>query len=205
MKQNQSVTAIILAAGQSRRMGRAKQLVPVDGVPMIVRAAETALASAADAVLVVTGAYADALATTLAPVEATAGDRLRRAHNARFADGQSTSVHAAVRALGGEVGAALFLPVDQPFVPTWLLDALIDAWRDGARLAAAAVDGQPRGAPAIFERALWPELLALMGDQGARPLLRRYAGEVARIEVAAALLRDVDTPADLAALSEAGS
>ncbi len=196
----QSVTAIILAAGQSRRMGRAKQLVPVDGVPMITRAAETALASTADAVLVVTGARANAVAATLAPVKTAASGRLSRVHNADFADSQSTSVHAGVHALGDDVGAALFLPVDQPFVPTWLLDALIAAWRDGARLAAAAINGQPRGAPAIFDRALWPELLALTGDQGARPLLRRYAGEVALVEVAAALLRDVDTPEDLAAL-----
>ena len=181
-------------------MGRAKQLVPVGGVPMVTRAAETALASTADAVLVVTGAYADAVATTLAPIEAAASGRLSCIHNADFADGQSTSVHAGIRALGDDVGAALFLPVDQPFVPAWLLDALIDAWRDGARLAAAAIDGQPRGAPAIFDRALWPDLLALIGDQGARPLLHRYAAEVALVEVAAALLRDVDTPEDLAAL-----
>ncbi len=200
INQDKTVTAIILAAGRSSRMGRAKQLVTVDGVPMIVRAAQTALASAADEVLVVTGAYADVVAAALAPAEAAAGGRLRFAHNADFANGQSTSVHAAVRALVDEVGAALFLPVDQPFLPTTLLNALIAAWQDGARLAAAAIDGQPRGAPAIFDRALWPELLALTGDQGARPLLRRHAEAVSLVEVGASLLRDVDTPEDLAAL-----
>jgi CTP:molybdopterin cytidylyltransferase MocA len=94
---------------------------------------------------------------------------------------------------------ALFLPVDQPFVPPILLDELIAAWRQGARLAAPAIGGQPRGAPAIFDRTLWGDLLALEGDVGARPLLKRYAAALTTVPVEEAWLRDIDTPTDLAA------
>jgi molybdenum cofactor cytidylyltransferase len=64
-------------------------------------------------------------------------------------------------------------------------------------LVAPALDGQPRGAPAIFDRTLWPDLLALAGDTGARPLLQRYRAQLITITAEAAWLRDIDTPADL--------
>lgn len=94
-------------------------------------------------------------------------------------------------------GAALFLPTDQPFVPPVLLQQLIRTWRTGARLVAPLVDGQVRGAPALFDHTLWPEMLALQGDIGARPLLQKYRGEIVTIPTPAHLLRDIDTPEDL--------
>ena len=192
-----SVGAIVLAAGRSSRMGRAKQLELVDGAPMVVRAVETALASHADAVLLVTGAYAEAVMALVEPFQRAVGNRLQVVHNADWATGQASSVRAAVQALPAACQAALFLPTDQPFAPVALLDDLIAAWRAGALLAAPAVDGQPRGAPAIFDRRLWPELLALEGDTGARPLLQRHRANLITVPAAAPWLRDIDTPADL--------
>ena len=191
------ICAIVLAAGRSSRMGRAKQVEVVDGAPMVVRAVQTALASHADDVLLVTGAYGDAVTALAKPLQSAAGERLQLVHNGDWATGQASSVRAAVLALPPSCQAALFLPTDQPFAPVALLDDLIAAWRAGALLAAPAVDGQPRGAPAIFDRRLWPELLALEGDAGARPLLQRHRTKLVTVPAAAHWLRDIDTPADL--------
>lgn len=194
-----SIGAVVLAAGRSSRMGRAKQLEVVDGAPMVVRAVQTALASQADRVLLVTGAYAEAVLALVAPLQRAVGERLQVVHNAAWATGQASSVRTAVQALPPSCQAALFLPTDQPFAPVALLDDLIAAWRAGAVLAAPAVDGQPRGAPALFDRRLWPELLALEGDTGARPLLQRHRSNLITIPAMADWLRDIDTPADLPA------
>jgi CTP:molybdopterin cytidylyltransferase MocA len=59
------------------------------------------------------------------------------------------------------------------------------------------VEGELRGAPALFDRSLWPELLAVTGDVGGRAVLRAHASEVQRVEAEAAWLRDVDAPEDL--------
>lgn len=191
------VVAVVLAAGRSSRMGRAKQLEVVDGVPMVVRATQTALGSSAAGVIVVTGAYAPEVTVTLSPILESAGDRLRLVHNAAWATGQASSVRTAVMALSPHCQAALFLPTDQPFVPVSLLNELIAAWQRGAILVAPTVDKQPRGAPAIFDRTLWTELLALEGDTGARPLLQRHRAQLVTLPAEAAWLRDIDTPADL--------
>ena len=217
------VAAVVLAAGQSRRMGRAKQLEVVDGEPMVVRAVRTALQSDVAQVIVVTGAYADAVTVVLAPVLQEVGNRLQLVHNPDWQTGQASSIRTAVQTLlsplhfgdplGCDVsstrlsspkstewvrfGAALFLPTDQPFVPPALLQQFIQTWRAGARLVAPLVDGQIRGAPALFDHTLWPEMMALKGDIGARPLLQKYRNEVVTIPIAAQFLRDIDTPQDI--------
>lgn len=191
------ITAVVLAAGRSSRMGRAKQLVLVDGQPMVLRAAQVALTSKVDHVIVVTGAYHDAVTATLQSLLQTAGERLQLVYNPTWATGQASSVRAAVQALPTPCRAVLFLPTDQPFVPVTLLDALVTAWQAGARLAAPTVDGQPRGAPALFDRSLWAELLALEGDAGARPLLQRHRTELVTVPADAQWLQDIDTPEDL--------
>lgn len=191
------IVAVVLAAGRSSRMGRAKQLEVVAGTPMVVQATQTALASAVGRVIVITGAYAPEVTVILAPLCEAAGDRLRLVHNAAWATGQASSVRTAIAALPASCQAALFLPTDQPFVPVGLLNELIATWLTGARIAAPSVEGQPRGAPAIFDRELWPELLALEGDTGARPLLQRYQAELVTVPADAYWLRDIDTPADL--------
>lgn len=193
------LAAVILAAGRSSRMGRPKQLETVDGEPMVVRAVRTALQSDVAQVIVVTGAYADAVTTLLTPLRQQTGDRLRLVHNPDWQTGQASSIRAALAALSAANGAAIFLPTDQPFVPSGLLQQLIRAWRGGARLVAPLVDGQVRGAPALFDHSLWAELLTLVGDIGARPLLQKHQAEVVTVAVAAHLLRDIDTPQDLVA------
>jgi molybdenum cofactor cytidylyltransferase len=195
------VSAVILAAGGSTRMGRTKQLIEVEGVPLIAHALRAALTSGVEEVVVVTGAAADGVTNAVrAFVPTTDAGRVRIVHNPLWPSGQASSVHAALNVTAGATEAMLFLPVDQPHVRPLLLQRLIRAWEEGARLAAPRVGGAVRGAPALFDRSLWPELRDLHGDVGGRPLLRKYQAEVVGVSAQASDLRDIDRPADLAAL-----
>ncbi len=184
-------SAVILAAGESRRMGEAKQLLQLGGEALVTRAARLALESRASEVIVMTGAHADRVSAAL---QVIGNSRLHIVHNPDWVAGQSTSVRAAVAALAAESMAVMFLPVDQPAVPVSLLRRGWRLWRSGADLVAPCVDGEIRGAPAIFDRQTWPQLQTLTGDRGAGGLLKQGA-TVATLDTPASWLEDVDTPA----------
>lgn len=190
--------AVVLAAGAASRMGRAKQLLLLDGEPLVARAARLALSSGAEEAVVVTGAYGEAVGAALAALQAEAGGRLRLVHNPAWQSGQASSIRAGVAGLSPACQAALFFPVDQPRLPVALLRRLWQPWREGWDRVATEVEGEVRGAPAIFDRSLFGALLALQGDQGARPLLKAGGAGLARIPVPAPALADVDTPEDWA-------
>jgi len=183
-----SVAAIILAAGASSRMGRPKQLLDWHGRPLVRAVAEQALAARLDQVYVVVGAAGAAVATALE------GLPLHIVANRHYAVGQSSSLHAGIAALDSAVGAALILLGDQPFVTTAIIEQIVGAWRaTGAMIVAPSYQGQ-RGNPVLFARTIFPELLAVTGDQGARGVL---AADPSRIHSVAfddpRPLADIDT------------
>ncbi len=189
------IAAVVLAAGESRRFGAPKQVAEVEGEPMVRRAARIALESGAHHVIIVTGAHASLVEAALA--DPTAGSlladgRISVVHNANWAEGQSTSLRAGLAALPAEVEALLCLPVDQPWIDPALLRRMCICWRAGSNLVAPTVDGELRGAPALFDRSHFAELAAIAGDQGGRALLKHH--HVMSIPVAASMLADVDTP-----------
>jgi molybdenum cofactor cytidylyltransferase len=185
------VAALILAAGSSSRMGRPKQLLDWGGRPLVRVAAETALAARLDPLLVVVGG-------AQAEVEAALADLpLRLVANPSYAAGQSTSLRVGIAALGPEVAAVVVLLGDQPFMTPPIVERLVAAWQSsGATIVAPSYAGQ-RGNPVLFDRAVFPELLAIEGDQGARAVL---AADPARVTLVAfddpRPLADVDTPED---------
>jgi molybdenum cofactor cytidylyltransferase len=190
---------IVLAAGRSSRMGRAKQLVVVDGESMVRNAVKVALATRAAQVVLVTGAYADEVAGQVIDLVAATYGLLSIVHNAAWAEGQAGSMQVGLGALSERCGAAILFPVDQPYMPPLILNQLAEAWQAGALLAAPKVDGELRGAPALFDRSLWPELCQVKGDMGGRGVLLAHADLVQTIAAPAAWLRDLDTPEDLVA------
>lgn len=200
------VAVVLLAAGVSRRFGSPKQLHPWAGRPLVRHMAETALASRAARLVVVTGAYR-------AEVEAAlAGLPLELVHNADFAAGQSSSVRRGLAAAqsGSGAEAILFLPVDMPLLESATLDRLIEAFvaagdnegngGNGGPAAVVPTYGGRRGAPVLFARRLFGELDGLTGDQGGRALLPRHPREILEVAVAREIEgRDIDTPEDLRA------
>ena len=191
-----ATAAIVLAAGASRRMGEPKQLLRWRGEPLVARAARSALQSGAAAAIVISGAVREQVEAALEPLRREAGGRLRVVFNAAWQEGQAGSVRAAVEALPTACEAALFLPVDQPRLPAALLRRLWQRWRGGSDLAAVAVGGAIRGAPALFDRRYFGLLKRVEGDRGGGALLRRHAADVSAIETPGHWLTDVDTPED---------
>lgn len=170
-------------------MGRPKQLLDWGGLPLVRVATEQALAAHVSQVLVVVGSAYDTVAQALAglPVELVA--------NPDYAAGQSTSLRAGIAALGPEVAATVVMLGDQPFVTAAIVNALIDAWRAGSAAIVAPTYRGERGNPVLFDRSIFPELLAVTGDQGARGVLRAHASEVQLVPFDDDRpLADIDTP-----------
>ena len=185
------IAAIVLSAGQSRRMGpRNKLLAEIDGAPMVLRAVDAALASGADPVLVVTGHERDKVEAALA------GRDVILAHNPAFADGISTSLKVGLGAVPEDVDGAVICLGDMPLVSAELLDRLIAAYNptEGRAIVVPTREGK-RGNPVLWDRRFFDEMREVAGDVGARHLIGEYAEMVAEMETEdAAVLTDIDTP-----------
>lgn len=188
------VAAVILAAGAGRRFGGLKQLALWRGRPLLAHVIEAVLASQVEEVVLVAGYEAERVT---AFVRANWPD-LRIANNLRWSEGQSTSVHAGLRALSAQVGAALFVLADQPRLSAEVINALLQRRRETfAPIVAPAYAGL-RGNPVLFDRDLFPELLATTGDVGGRALIEKYRQQVAWAAFGAeAAPGDIDSPEDL--------
>lgn len=190
-----AVAAILLAAGRSSRMGGPNKLLEsFDGKPLVRRAAEAALASRADPVIVVTGHMGDAVAAALAGLDVV------RVENPDFAAGLSTSLAAGLAAVPAAADAAIVLLADMPAVDAGAIDRLISAY-DPARgaLIVRAASGGRRGNPVLWSRRFFAELAAITGDQGGRALFEAVPEAVVDVEIGPAAGLDVDTPEALAA------
>ncbi|MGD9099038.1 MAG: selenium cofactor biosynthesis protein YqeC [Anaerolineae bacterium] len=200
------VALVVLAAGESRRFGRLKQLLPWgDGGTLLTHALDVALASRVRPVLVVLGCRAEDCRAVLGdPLTSSGQSSPYRAVavivNPDWTEGQSTSVRAGLAALPENVGAVVFHLADLPGVTPGVIEALIA--RHEATLAPVVwpeYEGQ-RGNPVLLDRDTFPALQRLTGDVGARPVIMAYAraGDVERVAVEEpGVLLDVDSPQDL--------
>jgi molybdenum cofactor cytidylyltransferase len=195
------VVAMVLAAGQSRRMGRTnKLLAPVDGRAMVAHAVDAMLASRADPVIVVTGHEAE-------KVRAALGDRaVVFAHNPDYASGLSSSLAVGLAALPEDAEGVVIGLGDMPRISAVQIDRLIAVFNpiEGRAICVPTVRGK-RGNPVLFAARFAPEMRAIGGDVGARHLIGEHTEEVIEVELDddAALL-DIDTPEALAALVGSG-
>ncbi len=180
------VAAVVLAAGASTRLGTAKQLVEFRGLPLVRRAAASAIAAAANPVIVV--------------LLDLAGVHLEL--NERWRDGLASSLVAGVSAatrLDARCDGVLIIAADQPLVSDVALRVLMDAFRAGARLVAAGYSGTI-GVPAIVGRERFESLLELGGDAGAGSWLRGRIDEVRSVPMPNAEM-DIDGAEDVARLA----
>jgi molybdenum cofactor cytidylyltransferase len=191
-----NVAALVLAAGQSSRMGEAnKLLLEVDGVPMVLRAVNAALASKAVSVTVVLGHEAEKVEALLA------GRKVNLVRNPEFAQGMSTSLRSGIRALPPEAEAAVVLLADMPRISAVQVDRLIDAFEAKQPSIVVPQRNGKRGNPILWPREFFAPMQAVSGDKGARGLLEEHPQRIRGIEMDDdAIHADVDTTDDLQAL-----
>lgn len=184
--------AILLAAGASTRLGRPKQLLRFQGESLLRRTARMALEAGCSPLVVVLGSQPTAMLPELAEhgtVTVT---------NTEWQEGMASSIRAGLKTVMHSAANALLLVCDQPGLSADFLRTLRQTHEScGAAVAASHYDGVD-GVPAIFAASLFPALLALRGDEGARRVIAACQ-DLVTVEFPAGAL-DIDTPEDAAAL-----
>jgi molybdenum cofactor cytidylyltransferase len=185
------ITAVILAAGQSRRMGAANKLLEeVDGAAMVHHVVEQAAASQAGDVIVVLGHEGDAVRAALAESGVAFTD------SPHYADGLSASLKAGIAAVPADSDGAIVLLGDMPAVTAAHIDQVIAAFNpvEGRSICVPTTRGK-RGNPVLWGRDYFAEIGALSGDVGARHLIGAHADAVCEVALEDdAIFVDVDTP-----------
>jgi molybdenum cofactor cytidylyltransferase len=184
------IAGLLLAAGESARLGQPKQLLEWRGVPLIEHAARTALCAGLDPVVVVIGCRAEDMRAALeSPVTIV--------ENPDWQVGMSTSLRAGLRAMPGDVDAAIMLLVDQPRLSEAHLRAMIDTYERLKKPVVVSAYRGRRTSPSLFDRSLFEALMRLTGDTGGRSIIDANLALVEMVEVNDELtLFDVDTPED---------
>lgn len=194
-----AIGGVLLAAGQSRRMGRAnKMLVEVDGTPMVVHAARALLASHASPIVVVLGHQPEQVEQALTGLD------VRFVRNPDYANGLSTSLRAGLSALPDTCDGAVVALGDVPGIRAEDIDALIDEFEpaSGQSIIVPTHDGK-RGNPVLWARRYFADISAVSGDVGARHLIGANADQVYEVPTDnAGVLIDLDTPEAVAAHNE---
>jgi molybdenum cofactor cytidylyltransferase len=188
---NRHVSAVVLAAGRSTRMGGPnKLLAELNGQKLVRIVTEQALASKAKDVIVVTGHQAELVEKALAGLNVTF------VRNPDFAGGLAGSVKAGISAVPAGADGAVICLGDMPMISAGLIDHLIEGFApDRGNLIAVPVSDGRRGNPVLWSRRFFNELMTLDGDVGARHLIAKHSEAVAEVPVEGdGAFLDIDTP-----------
>jgi molybdenum cofactor cytidylyltransferase len=179
---------IILAAGESSRLGQPKQNLIFNGQTLLQRAVESGMASECATVIVVLGANSK----HIKPIPETA-----TLYNNKWKDGMASSIKRAMLEINNDstFDKVIIMLCDQPFVSATLLNSLIDKQTEtGQPIVACAYKGTI-GVPALFNSTIFSELLQLRGKEGAKNVLKNHADDIAIIPFEKGGI-DIDTPED---------
>ncbi|KPL11268.1 MAG: hypothetical protein AMS26_20370 [Bacteroides sp. SM23_62] len=191
LRKSPSVTAIILGAGESSRMGKPKLLLPFGDTTMIGTVIGNVLASSAEKVIVVLGSnYEDhRLAIKDYPVEIV--------NNSRYREGMFSSVKCGLKAVSGAADAVMVLLADQPMIGAGEMDKLIESYRDSEKKIIIATHGNKRGHPVLIGSKYIHEIVGYPMQGSLRDILQNHPEDICEVQTDnAAILRDIDTEAD---------
>ncbi len=198
MKFNSGISAIILAAGMSRRMGTPKQLLKVGETTLLGRVVENVRRSRADEVVLVLGHAADAIRQHLST------DGIKVVINPNYSEGMGSSLRAGLSALKPDCAGALIVLADQPFVQPCTLDQLIEYHHQHKPQILIPMYKGFRGNPVLLDRSVFPELMQLTGDIGCRAIFGSHLEGIHKLPVEdAGILLDIDNSDDLEKLQAA--
>ena len=184
------IAAIILAAGQSRRMGQPKMLLPWGPVTVIEQVISTFLQAGVQDVVVVTGSARERLAGIIQPYP------VRPVHNLDYETGEMlSSLQVGLAAMRPEAEALLVGLGDQPQVQTETVQRLCQGFLQGKSALVVPSFQRRRGHPWLVARSLWGELLAMQAPETPRDFLNRHGSEIDYVEMdTPTILADLDTP-----------
>ena len=181
------ITAVVLAAGASTRMGTHKLLLPLGGEALVRRTVRHVSEAEFDDVLVIVGHEHDRVVASLQ------GLKVRHSVKAHYEIGMGSSFRVAVESMP-ESAAAMFALADQPLLASGDYRRLLDAYRAGAAGIISVRYGDVTAPPHLFDRRYFPELARL--EHGARPVLQRHQDDMHILHFSPELLLDIDTTED---------
>jgi molybdenum cofactor cytidylyltransferase len=185
------ISAIILAAGRSRRMGAQKLLLPLAGKPLIARIVDEVLESPVDEVLVVTGRDGQRIAKALE------GREVRLVPNPDVESEMLGSVRRGLTAVAADSEAVLVVLGDQAGISGLVVTELVRAFRSGGRGIVVPTFDRKRGHPILFSASYGEEVLREYDEVGLRGLLQAHPEDVAEIPVSTReVIEDIDVPED---------
>jgi molybdenum cofactor cytidylyltransferase len=189
------LSGVVLAAGASMRIGQPKQLLPLQGRPLLQHVIDEIGASRLDEVIVVLGCHAEEVRRAIRPPE---GGSMRVVVNPDHATGQSASLRLGLRSTDPRAEAAAVFLGDQPQVSRHLIDRVAQAFLAGSTPVVRPVYGAPGGGrvpghPVFLARRIWDALKDLRGDEGARRVLSRHPEWVSEVLVEGEAPEDIDT------------
>src|SRR2546423_6742095 len=170
-----SIGAVVLAAGESSRLGEAKQLLIFRGETLIRRAVRAAAEAGCDPIVVVIGKVSEEIRQELD------GTGARVVENAEWQRGLGTSIRRGLTEIAASVDAIILLTCDQPLVDRGVIAQLIATQEKTGKPIIASSYANTRGVPALFERACFEALLALPDDSGAKKLIEERSDDVSSI------------------------
>jgi molybdenum cofactor cytidylyltransferase len=188
-----AVFAVVLAAGESRRFGSAKQLADFRGQPLVARAMRLAEQSCGQRSILVAGSEWQRVAAACAPL---AGYLVV---NEDFTSGMGGSIAAAVGAIAGIADAVLILLADQPLIDADYLARMVATWSANPAFIVASEFDATAGPPVIFPARHFDALLSLSGDRGARHVLMDPSSRTMLLHCSAAAV-DIDVPEDFTSI-----
>jgi molybdenum cofactor cytidylyltransferase len=190
---NETESVIILAAGSSSRLGQSKQLVEVDGVPLLLKSTLTALDASYTNVVVVLGAHAAQHKKTIAhlPIEIMTNTEWERGMGSSLKTGLEHVIKSRPK-----TSTVVVMVCDQPLLTSAHLAALRDVHKNTLSQIVASRYGNTLGVPALFDRTLFSEMLNIKDAQGAKAIIESHSESVSTIDWEAGHL-DIDTPEDL--------
>ena len=194
----QQLGILIIAAGQSKRLGKPKQLLNFEGKSLINRLIDTVKSSGSFPITLVLGAAADEINAqlTASPID--------RVFNNQWNEGMASSIRVGVNRimdLSPNVDGIMILVCDQPFISVEQIQALIKIQQDTGLPMASCYYANIIGTPAVFHQSVFSELLKLEGDVGAKKIIKERALEVAKLHFEEGII-DIDTMDDYIKLTK---
>lgn len=189
---------VLLAAGASVRLGEPKQNLNFRGKTLLQHAVQAATASVCKPVIVVLGANAEAFTSEIQQ------ESISVIRNQEWETGMASSIRCGLNELlrqAPQTTNIIFMLCDQPFVEPQILNKLVQTNTETGKEVIACSYQDTLGTPALFHKTMFPELLALTGDEGAKKLIFRHQETVAMVLFPLGAI-DIDTPADYTALQD---